>query len=152
MSRSHTTTDHNNKANNTMDCHPHVKWKVMRKTGSASKNLLTQIIPKRDSVDSVRCKRVRQWLKLDYVNDLLSVQFLNLISVHTQTHTHSQHLMTVTRSARNWWILYHIFVVVHSFVATPMESTFKMIFCLICSFIQMNRNRAVFSPFFAYPS
>lgn len=32
------------------------------------------------------------------------------------------------------------------------ESEAQMIFCLICAFIQMNENRAVFSPFIAYPS
>lgn len=28
VSRSHTTSDHNNKRNNAMDCHPHVKKKM----------------------------------------------------------------------------------------------------------------------------
>lgn len=32
------------------------------------------------------------------------------------------------------------------------ENEAQMIFCLICAFIQMNENRAVFSPFIAYPS
>lgn len=46
--RDHTqTTDHNNKRNNAMDCHPYAKRKVMRKkTGSKSdhKNLLNKLL------------------------------------------------------------------------------------------------------------
>lgn len=55
VSRSHTTTDHNNKRNNAMDCHPHEdnnerRKKCNEKNWFVIKHLLKQIIPKRNSV------------------------------------------------------------------------------------------------------
>lgn len=41
---------------------------------------------------------------------------------------------------------------IQSNTVVHQESEAQMIFCLICAFIQMNENRAVFSPFIAYPS
>lgn len=59
-----------------------------------------------------------------------------------------------TRNTRNWWILYLFFCATqfNKIVHQGIESQAQMIFCLICAFIQMNENRAAFSPFIAYPS
>lgn len=118
--RDHTQTmDHNNKRNNTMDCHPYIKKKVMRKkTGSTSKreNFLGEWFYL-SAMSSILVRRtetvVETWLCKLFLSSFI---FFSLIfgwfSSHASRHgrafayLYTQSKGKGTRNTRNWWILY----------------------------------------------
>lgn len=105
---------------------------------------------------------MRQWLKLDYANYfyrrsyffLLFFGWLSFTCIQTWR-TQIQPNQKKEREIRvidGFCIFFLCAAQFNRIVHQGIENQAQMIFCLICAFIQMNENRAAFSPFIAYPS